>query len=940
MKKIHLIINGLAVVGQEGRTIYETAAANGIHIPTLCHDERIKPVGACGICVVEVENSRNLMRACSTMAAEGMVINTDTPRVQETVTSALALLISDHTGDCRPPCVLACPAHTDCQGYIGLIANGAYKEALELIREKLPLPGCIGRVCPAPCEDACRREMAEEPISIAHLKTFVADMVKGEYVLPEPKADTGKHVAIVGGGPGGLTAAYFLRLNGHKVTVYDAMPKMGGMLRYGIPDYRLPQEILDDEISHIQAIGVEMKNGFRLGQSFTLDELRTGHDAVLLAIGAWSSAPLRCPGEDRDGVVGGIDFLREVALGNASDLADKHIAVVGGGNTAMDACRTALRLGAASVTNIYRRTKDEMPAQAIEILEAEEEGVVFKFLSNPLEIQGETGHADRMRLQKMRLGEPDAGGRRSPVPIPGEEETISADLVILAIGQNVNPAGLDNVELTKWHTIAADENTFETNLNGVFAVGDATNNGAGIAIEAIAEARKAAEVMNNYLITGTVAAYEPLFSVTREDISSDEFKDIVKVNREAMPHVSPDVRRHTFEQVNLGFSEDPAKSEAGRCLECGCNDYFDCKLISYVNMYKVQPSYGSGAKTIGAADESHPYIARDPKKCILCGLCVRVCDEVMDVGVIDFDGRGYDTGIKPAFDKPLADTDCVSCGQCVALCPTGALIERLPLAKSVPLDETLTKSICVYCGMGCDLIYASHGSLLLRVLPSDAGLLCSIGRFESLGIWRNRITVPFVAGKEASIEEAVAFINKKAADYDSGHIAAAISGTCTNEVIAEILLYAKETLKTDKIYALKGRGESLPEAAKILTKDMDLLPEGNSRGLVDAGVNMGSGALEQAIQNGQVKALFVFGDTPHVEWRDKVDFLVLADVTMSGAADKADVVLPFAAPFETTGTVTSHDGRHKRLSAAVPPICSMDSVQTVKKLSAFCHEQG
>ncbi|MDR2903835.1 MAG: FAD-dependent oxidoreductase, partial [Clostridiales bacterium] len=340
MSDISLNINGMEVTGYQGQTILEIARANGIEIPTLCHDDRVKAYSACGVCVVEAAGSPRLLRACSTLAADGMILNATTEKVKATRKAALELLLSDHTGDCRPPCALACPAGTDCQGYVGLIANGLHKEAYGLIKDKIPLPASIGRVCPHPCETACRRKLVEDPIDIAHLKQFAADFALADDIgETEPPEETGKRVAIIGGGPGGLSAAYYLRKKGHAVTVYDAMPKMGGMLVYGIPEYRLPKNVIEKEIGAIEKIGVNFVNGVKIGRDLSFEYIKNNADAVVLAIGAWQSMELRCPGEERAGVVGGIDFLRAVALDQPM-LTGKKIAVVGGGNTAMDACRT------------------------------------------------------------------------------------------------------------------------------------------------------------------------------------------------------------------------------------------------------------------------------------------------------------------------------------------------------------------------------------------------------------------------------------------------------------------------------------------------------------------------------------------------------------------------------------------------------------------------
>ena len=558
--KIRLNINGREVDGFEGQTILDIARDHGIDIPTLCHDERVEMYGSCGICVVEAEGIPRLLRSCSTYAANGMIINTDTERIRQNRKAALELLLSDHTGDCRPPCMLACPAQTDCQGYVGLIANGEYDEALKLIKDKIPLPASIGRVCPHPCEEACRRELVEEPVSIAALKQFVGDLdlAKDEVYTACTEESTGKNIAVIGGGPGGLTAAYFLRTSGHGVTVYDAMPHMGGMLRYGIPEYRLPKKLLQEEIDGIEKMGVKFYNNIKIGRDLTLDYLRNTYDAVIVAAGAWSSIGLGCPGEELDGVLGGIDFLRDVALNNTV-FTGRRIAVVGGGNTAMDACRTAVRLGASEVYNIYRRTKNEMPAEEIEIMEAEEEGVIFKNLTNPIEVVGENGKVKAVRLQVMELGEPDASGRRSPVPVPGKEETIEIDTMIIAIGQKLDNLGLETLTQTKRGTLAADENTFRTNLDGVFAIGDATNKGADIAISAIGEAKQAAEMTDQYL-RGEQLKYEAPYLVKTEKTAGD-FADKAKEPRIKMPHRCAGERRNDFLEVNLGLTDEEAKRD-------------------------------------------------------------------------------------------------------------------------------------------------------------------------------------------------------------------------------------------------------------------------------------------------------------------------------------------------------------------------------------------
>lgn len=730
MEMVNLTINGIKVTAPQGSTILEAAQQNGIYIPTLCYDEAVEVYGACGLCVVEAEGVPKLLRSCSAKVSEGMVINTESERVVKSRKIALELLMSAHDGDCVAPCQLACPANTDCQGYVGLIANGKFDDALQLIKNKIPLPASIGRVCPHPCEKACRRAKVEEPINIAQLKFFAADLdLKGEGYLPECAKPTGKKIAIVGGGPAGLTAAYYLTILGHEVTVFDMMEKMGGMLRYGIPQYRLPKEVLDSEIALIEKLGVRLVNNCKLGKDITIDMLKSVNDAVILAPGAWKSSPMRVKGEDISGVYGGIDFLRSVIKGNPVPIGSR-VAVCGGGNTAMDACRTAVRLGAKEVYVIYRRTEKEMPAEEIEIKESKEEGVIYKFLTNPVEIHEENGKVSGMTLQLMELGEPDASGRRRPVAIEGKTEYIALDSVIMAIGQKLDSTDFENtVELTDRGTILADEDTFMTNLDGVFAIGDATNKGASIAIEAIGEADRCVKVVDAYL-KGEELDYTPKFLSERDDDKID-VSGREKAPRTVAAVLDAEIRKDNFDEVSLGLTVDEAKKEAQRCLECGCREYFKCRLLSVAQRYDIQPERFAGEMPQKYTRDENAFIERNTAKCILCGLCVRSCKEVVNISAIGLLGRGFKTSVSPAFALPLDQTKCTNCGLCVSLCPTGALTEKSTLDKQVPLKESYSIETIDVDGKDCELIVSRYNGKVIRAVPNnDNARQCGLSRDE------------------------------------------------------------------------------------------------------------------------------------------------------------------------------------------------------------------
>ncbi len=406
-----------------------------------------------------------------------------------------------------PICQRTCPVNLDIRRYVGHVADGDYEASLATIRERLPFPLSIGRVCPHPCETACNRQYLDEPISICGLKRFVADdelygTGKPKVKLPETRFS--EKVAVVGAGPSGLTCAHDLARLGYQVTVYEALPVPGGMFYVGIPEYRLPKKILQYEVDLIADLGVKIEYNVRIGKDISVEQLRKDFNAVYLAIGCHLGLKLRVPGEDDlEGVIDCVTFLRDVVLGRISEGKGK-LAVIGGGNAAIDSARTAWRLGYDKVTILYRRTKKEMPANPWEVHEAELEGVEMKYLAAPLEIVGSNGKVTGVKCVQMALGEPDASGRRRPVPVEGSEFVVEADVVVPAISQGMDLAVLpENHEfsITRWKTFQVDGETGATNVPGVFAGGDA-DTGPDIAIRAIAGGKRAAEGIHRYLRGG------------------------------------------------------------------------------------------------------------------------------------------------------------------------------------------------------------------------------------------------------------------------------------------------------------------------------------------------------------------------------------------------------------------------------------------------------
>ena len=799
MALVRLVIDGKRVVADSSKTILEVVREQGLgDIPTLCHDKRLEPYGSCFVCVVKVKGARTLVPSCATKVTEGMVVETSSKEVKEARKAALELLLSNHYADCIGPCRLACPASVDIQGYLALAALGRHHDAVRLIKEKNPLPSVCGRVCTRPCEvKGCRRNLLDEPVGIDWVKRYVTDLAYGDGKAYQPQRTTpnGKKVAVIGAGPAGLSCAYYLALRGYAVDIYEAMPEPGGMLRYGIPAYRLPKDVLDLEVKQILDLGVTLKTNQALGRDFTLFNLKQkGYDAVFLGVGAWASSKMRVPGEEAEGVLSGIEFLRNFGLGHPLSLHGT-VLVVGGGNTAIDCARTALRCGASEVRIVYRRTRAEMPANAAEIHDAEEEGVKFDFLTAPTRVIAEGNRVVALECQRMVLGEPDRSGRRSPKPVPGSEFQIKCAFIISAIGQVTSLAGLDDLppteklELTRNQTLAVDERTGQTSVEWLFAGGDVVT-GAATAIEGIASGRKAAYAIDQYLTSG-VARPEPQEFFSRKDVfrkvTREDLKTEVPSKRQQMPMLAASERVKGFAEVELGLAHEQALAEAMRCMECGCEALFDCDLRRYATEYGVDITRFLGEAKSYKIDRTHPLIELDQNKCIACGRCVRMCAEVVGVAAFGYVNRGFDTQVRPALGGSLLETDCVVCGLCVDTCPTGAIAERLPLSKPGPWLTERVPSVCPYCGVGCTIDYQVHGDLLVTVSSGRGeGFHCRKGRFGYEYVQaEDRLAKATVRSgnelKEVGVKEALSLAASRLRGYDPAEVAVFVGERLTNE---------------------------------------------------------------------------------------------------------------------------------------------------------------
>ena len=531
------------------------------------------------------------------------------------------------------PCQLNCPAGIDIPSYIALVGRGAYDEAIELIRKDNPFPWVCGLVCPNPCEHWCQRRYLDKALCIKDLKGLAAKMVmeKGKgYVIPQPKAKYAEKVALVGSGPAGLTAAYFLAWEGYQVTVFEAMSEPGGLMIAGIPEFRLPRDFVRREIQAIRDMGVEIVTNKPIGADVSLDDLRKqGYKAFFLGIGAWEGLKLGIEGEhDYPQVLSALEFLKDVSFGKKIKPANS-VAIIGGGNAAIDAARTCVRLGSQSVSIVYRRTRSEMPAHFEEIIQMAEEGIHVHQLTIPSKIMGSYGKIDFLECVMASLGEPDESGRRRPIPVPDSEYKMPVGAVVAAIGQKpaiMRYPGLGDLDLTRKETIKVRSHNQHTSLSDVFAGGDAVT-GPATVVEAIGAGKRAAFAIHAFLRHEPIPEKLPsrpraMIPPTVLDYHQKSF-----IQRQEIPLIDLDRRMHSFDRVELGLDEIAGREEAKRCMRCDI--------------------------------------------CERCGKCVEVCRDRLGVSAIRFFHAGESSLILKDYVHGLPK--CIGCGSCVNICPTGAL---------------------------------------------------------------------------------------------------------------------------------------------------------------------------------------------------------------------------------------------------------------------------
>lgn len=654
---VKLTMDGREVLAEPGETILLAARRAGIEVPALCYMEGRRAHESCGVCMVRVEGRAGVVPACATRVENGMVVETDTEELAEVRRLALDLLLSDHVGDCMAPCQMACPAKIDIQLFLELIGEGRHADALDVIRQAVAFPGVLGRICPKPCETACRRGELDEPIAICAMKRFPADLERERgRRQPPPAPATGRRVAIVGGGIAGLTAAYYLLLQGHACTVFDARPEFGGVLRHRIPPFRLPAAVLDFEVEAVRALGAVFAPGRRLGDDLSFESLVSEYDAVLLATGAPREIRPDVPGADLAQSVTGL-----VEAGPGQRIAGRAL-VFGSGPGAAGVCRFLLRAGASAVTLMVDRPSaaagllgggaDEARAEGVEILTGVRVGRIERAPAGELLVAAASGALTMERLCDRVFFCPEFA------PDPA---------LAARLGLDAGPRGL-----------VVDRRTLQTSRPGVFAAGAAV--GAGnLAVVASASGSLAALSIGRYLAGQTVGEGRSI-NCRLPSLSEAErrryFRDFATAPRATPDRLEPAAARATFDESDRGLSESAARAEAGRCFHCGCARRDDCLLREYAGRYGASPGAYAGARVEFDRETSHGDVVYEPAKCIKCGKCILIAREQGEHLGLTQIGRGFTVKVAVPFGESLAEGLKTAAERCAEVCPTGALVKR------------------------------------------------------------------------------------------------------------------------------------------------------------------------------------------------------------------------------------------------------------------------
>jgi len=571
-------------------------------------------------------------------------------------------------------CENACPVNTRAPEYISAIVKEDYDLAFEINRGDNLFPAILGRICVHPCEEKCRRGLLiDQPISICSLKRSSADHKNYSPQCEKTIRKNGRKVAIIGAGPSGLSAANDLARLGYSIKIYESFPISGGMLNVGIPPYRLPREVVQQAIDEVRQLGVEILTDTPIGKELNLETLRKEYDAVYIAAGAHKAEKLGIPGEDLQGVIHGVTFMRMVNLGEELKIGQR-VAVVGGGNTAMDTARSSFRLHAKEVSILYRRTREEMPVDHRELEQVEEEGIKIHYLTSPIQVLSKDGiSVSGLRCIRNRLGEPDKDGRRRPIPIEGSEFDIDIDLLIPAVSQSPDISFLPEeigLEISRWDRLAVNPETFETNVSGIFAGGDFIT-GPRDVIRVIADGRKAALSIHTYL-SGEKLKKTPAYFTIVPEVEIEP--DLEKIPRQKLDTLPVQERKSIDKEVELGFSKEVAVKEALRCLQC------------------------------------HIFTIFDRTKCILCGGCVDICPKfcfrMAKLNDIQ-SGENLSTLVKSYYGVSLEEAErldlatamikdesrCIQCGLCAKRCPTGAITMEMYHRESALYKEEMLDTL-------------------------------------------------------------------------------------------------------------------------------------------------------------------------------------------------------------------------------------------------------